>query len=299
MEQELWNNVFKTQINYFQSQIKENSSSSGSGSGGVGGGGSSSQTPNVSIGASASSTQPSSTTNFFLKSKTAAACAQKKAEVQANLSFFLESARGFYTRLLEDLLLKYDMPELSKNLNLISKPVCSTRKSAISKRTKKKAEERNDSLSTTNSSKVEKQLLYICQHILTHLGDIARYQSLYDEAKTYYLHAIRLLPYLGHPYNQLGILFETSRTNQLSTVFYYMRSIATRYTFPLASTNLENFFKKLIDIPLSRYMPSITSGDNKNVAIKLPHMDLITLFLQLNAIFYSTKKTVQIQFIFI
>ena len=30
MEQDLWNNVFKTQINYFQTQIRENSSSSSS-----------------------------------------------------------------------------------------------------------------------------------------------------------------------------------------------------------------------------------------------------------------------------
>lgn len=103
------------------------------------------------------------------------------------------------------------------------------------------------------------------------------------------------MPYLGHPYNQLGILFETTRTNQLATVFYYMRSIAVRYAFPLASTNLEVLFNKLIDVPLSRYMPSITSGgENKSVAIRLPHMDLIALFVQINAmIYFAGKRTVR------
>lgn len=106
------------------------------------------------------------------------------------------------------------------------------------------------------------------------------------------MHAVRLVPYLGHPYNQLGILFETTRTNQLATVFYYMRSLAVRYAFPLATTNLENFFNKIVDVPLSRYMPSIitSGGENKSVAIKLPHMELVALFLQINATIYLSGK---------
>jgi hypothetical protein len=146
-----------------------------------------------------------------------------------------------------------------------------------------------------NKTAKEKQILYICQHILTHLGDIARYANLFQQAKNYYLHAIILVPYLGHPYNQLGILFETSRINQLSTVFYYFRSIAVRYKFPLATTNLENFLLKLIDIPLSRYNPSnvdvsetacIVSNQTDSFLIKLSHKDLITLYLQVNALIY-------------
>lgn len=149
----------------------------------------------------------------------------------------------------------------------------------------------------------EKQILYICQHILTHLGDIARYANLFQQAKNYYLHAIKLVPYLGHPYNQLGILFETSRTNQLSTIFYYVRSVACRYNFPLASTNLENFFKKLVDVPLTRYNPSLNNPNSinnllnnnepqLNLVVKLSHKDLITLYLQINAFIYYLSKSV-------
>lgn len=155
-----------------------------------------------------------------------------------------------------------------------------------------------------NKTAKEKQILYICQHILTHLGDIARYANLFQQAKNYYLHAIILVPYLGHPYNQLGILFETSRTNQLSTVFYYFRSIAVRYKFPLATTNLENFLLKLVDIPLSRYNPSnldvsepmaAASQSADNFLIKLAHKDLITLYLQVNAqVYFLANPTVQL-----
>ena len=220
--------------------------------------------------------------------------AQKKFEAQASLSFFLEAARGFYTKLLEDIVLTYDLNELkSEKIDYINHSsslasFCSIFPSVFDKinaiDSHNKDTKAKEPLQLQSSSTKEKQVLYICQHILTHLGDIARYANLSDQAENYYLHSIKLVPYLGHPYNQLGILFETSRTNQLSTVFYYIRSIALRYTFPLASTNLENFFHKLIDIPMARYNPN--PGGNSATA-KLAHKDLITLYLQINGIIHA------------
>ncbi len=116
------------------------------------------------------------------------------------------------------------------------------------------------------------------------LGDIARYEQQYEQAKAYYLHAIKLVPYLGHPYNQIGILYETTRFQQLSTVFYYVRSIAVKYTFPLAATNMENFCSKLVDIPISRY----TTVNTKN---ELANKDFIQIFLQINAFIYLSTTT--------
>ena len=49
----------------------------------------------------------------------------------------------------------------------------------------------------------------------------------------------------GQPYNQLAIL-EVNRNNKLSSVFYYVRSLAVRHPFPVAATNLEKFYTKLI-----------------------------------------------------
>ncbi|CAF0714051.1 unnamed protein product, partial [Brachionus calyciflorus] len=242
LEQELWNLVFKNQITYFQSQIKENSSSSQA-------------SPSLN------------TTQSTVKNKNL--MSQKKLEAQSNLSFFLEAARGFYTKLLDDIAKKYSLNETRRDTTCVNVSFYQRFPSLFDHMTL--------NLENLEPTK-EKQILYICQHILTHLGDIARYANLFEEAKNYYLHAIKLVSYLGHPYNQLGILFETSRTNQLSTVFYYIRSIATRYTFPLASTNLENFFYKLIDAPISRYNPA-----------QLSQKDLLTLFLQINAILHSLQ----------
>ncbi|RNA15598.1 SMG7-like isoform X1 [Brachionus plicatilis] len=227
LEQELWNLVFKNQINYFQSQIKDTSS------------------------------------------KTKISNSHKKLEVQANLSFFLEAARGFYTKLLDDLAKKYALNEKRKDNSCINV--------SFYQRFPSLFDQMSLDPGATMEPTREKQILYLCQHTLTHLGDIARYAFQFQEAKNYYLHAIKLVPYLGHPYNQLGILFETSRTNQLSAVFYYIRSIATRCTFPLASTNLENFFHKIIDTQMSRYQA------------QLSQKDLLNLFLQINAIVHSLE----------
>lgn len=51
--------------------------------------------------------------------------------------------------------------------------------------------------------------------------------------------------FAGQPYNQLAIL-EVNRNNKLSSVFYYVRSLAVRHPFPVAATNLEKFYSKLI-----------------------------------------------------
>lgn len=309
LEQDLWNLVFKSQINYFQTLLKENRGT-GSGAG-----------------------QNKLSLNIL---------PQKRLEAQASLFFFLEAARGFYTKLLEDIVLIYDFNEIVRNTSDNYKltgsnfllPFCQRFPSIFDKINnsdysiviesgKEKGRLKSDKgvnkismtvIANEVSSKTkklakEKQVLYICQHILTHLGDIARYANIYrsanlfEQAKNYYLHAIKLVPYLGHPYNQLGILFETSRINQLSTIFYYVRSVACRYNFPLASTNMENFFKKIVDIPLTRYNSSLNNPNSinnllnnnesqLNLVVKLTHKDLVTLYLQINAIIYFMSKSI-------
>ena len=267
LEQDLWNLVFKSQINYFQTQIKENSST-------------------VSNNSNAQTNQNQSIkTNKNISS-------QKKYEAQASLFFFLEAARGFYTKLLQDIVFTYDSKEVPNSISSVYLlPFCHHFQSIFNRINDSLIAQDLDLDSSKLKTAKEKQILYICQHILTHLGDIARYANLFQQAKNYYLHAIILVPYLGHPYNQLGILFETSRTNQLSTVFYYFRSIAVRYKFPLATTNLENFLTKLIDIPLTRYNPTNCDLNQPNL-IKLAHKDLITLYLQINSLIYFQTNEV-------
>lgn len=65
---------------------------------------------------------------------------------------------------------------------------------------------------------------------------------------------------IGQPYNQLAIL-EASRGDKLSTVFYYIRSLAVRHPFPVAATNLEKFYSKLIKDTYVYYcLPTLVWG---------------------------------------
>ena len=271
LEQDLWNLVFKSQINYFQSQIKESSSKS-----------------NNSSNQTSTETRSTGQATADSSSRSRSKAQNKLGDAQTSLVVFLESARGFYTKLLEDLIIRHRLNE-QENDALAYMPFAQRFRSVFEQISiDEDSTKREESIAPLSTK--EKQLLYIFQHILTHLGDIARYAKYYSEAQNYYLHATKLVPYLGQPYNQLGILFETIRTNQLAAVFYYTRSIAVRYTFPLAAANLENFYLQLVDIPINRYSPAINMADvtgSLKLVGKLAHKDLLTLYLQINAICYT------------
>ncbi|XP_062849996.1 nonsense-mediated mRNA decay factor SMG7 isoform X2 [Trichomycterus rosablanca] len=152
-----------------------------------------------------------------------------RSEVQANLSLFLEAASGFYTQLLQELctVFNVDLPcrVKSSQLGIISNK-------------------------QSNSSGIVKpqpsSCSYVCQHCLVHLGDIARYRNQTSQAESYYRHAAQLVPSNGQPYNQLAIL-ASSKGDHLTTIFYYCRSIAVKFPFPAASTNLQKALSKALE----------------------------------------------------
>ncbi|GAB1607750.1 protein SMG7 isoform X1 [Argonauta hians] len=179
----------------------------------------------------------------------------KRLEVQASLNLFLETASGFYLQLLQLL--------------------CTTFKLDLPFRRKSSAygiiKEKNPLKAKITPPK-KNSCFYICQHCLVHLGDIARYRQEVDQAQTYYWHAANLVPSNGQPYNQLAIL-EAARGNKLTTVFYYIRSLAVRHPFPVAATNLEKFYTKL-------------AKDSTDFKGKLSMSELITAFLQFHALIH-------------
>ncbi|XP_061653350.1 nonsense-mediated mRNA decay factor SMG7 isoform X1 [Phyllopteryx taeniolatus] len=152
-----------------------------------------------------------------------------RSEVQANLSLFLEAASGFYTQLLQELcsVFNVDLPCRVK----------SSRLGIISNR-----QNSGGGIVTPQPSSCS----YICQHCLVHLGDIARYRNQTSQAESYYRHAAQLVPSNGQPYNQLAIL-ASSKGDHLTTIFYYCRSIAVKFPFPAASTNLQKALSKALE----------------------------------------------------
>lgn len=137
-------------------------------------------------------------------------------------NWFLEGASGFYMVLLQEICAQCDLDSsiCKRNIQL-----------AIFAGPSYAAQPKNESF------------LYICQHCLIHLGDLARYRNLLGEAESYYKHAIGVEPSSGHPYNQLALL-ESARGDTLSTLYYYVRSLALRHPFPPARINLEKLLKK-------------------------------------------------------
>jgi tetratricopeptide (TPR) repeat protein len=176
---------------------------------------------------------------------------QKRGEVQASLNLFLETASGFYLQLLQELCSTFEL-----DLPFRKKASCfGIMKEYSPVNLKIKLPKRSS-------------CMYICQHCLVHLGDIARYRQQTDQAQAYYRHAARLVPYNGQPYNQLAIL-DAAKGNKLSTVFYYIRSIAVKHPFPVAATNLEKLYAKI-------------SKDSHEYRSKLTSSDLVNIFLQLH-----------------
>ncbi|XP_041125534.1 protein SMG7-like isoform X9 [Polyodon spathula] len=152
-----------------------------------------------------------------------------RSEVQANLSLFLEAASGFYTQLLQELctVFNVDLPCRVKSSQL---GIISNKQINISAIVKPQPS----------------SCSYICQHCLVHLGDIARYRNQTSQAESYYRHAAQLVPSNGQPYNQLAIL-ASSKGDHLTTIFYYCRSIAVKFPFPAASTNLQKALSKAVE----------------------------------------------------
>ncbi|XP_029831478.3 protein SMG7 [Ixodes scapularis] len=152
----------------------------------------------------------------------------QNGEVQTMLSTLLETASGFYLQLLQKLCCVYDV-SLRCHLKDSNFGILHL--------------DRHDDL---NAEKPKKSsVLYICQHCLVHLGDIARYRSQSLQAENFYRHAVELGPRNGHPYNQLALL-EAASGEKLSAVFFHVRSLALQHPFPAAATNLSKLYSKMV-----------------------------------------------------
>ncbi|KAL7058731.1 hypothetical protein AAHC03_013002 [Spirometra sp. Aus1] len=87
-------------------------------------------------------------------------------------------------------------------------------------------------------------IVYVIQHSLIHLGDVARYQNHPLIASTYYTWAWLVDPTSGHPYNQLAILESVKQKKQFEDLcYFYIRAVACLHPFPAASENLTQMFK--------------------------------------------------------
>lgn len=117
---------------------------------------------------------------------------------------------------------------------------------------------------------------YACQYCLVHLGDIARYRNQNRQAELFYRHAVSLSPSSGQPYNQLALL-EASRGDKLGTVFHYVRSVAVKHPFPVATANLAKTLSSALN----------DTAFNAEGKTKLNSQEYIAVFLKLHGVLHN------------
>ncbi|EEB12909.1 smg-7, putative [Pediculus humanus corporis] len=184
----------------------------------------------------------------------------KHSEAQAMLCWCLEAASGFYLTLLHEICAAYDLDLPFRRKGSVYG--CNKNVSSI------------DVHCQPNKS----SCYYICQHCLVHLGDIARYRNQSRQAEAFYRYAVQLSPSSGQPYNQLAIL-EASRGDKLSTVYHYVRSVALRHPFPVASTNLSR--------TLNKHAEEVIKLESHT---KLSCTEYVTAFLKLHGLLHSNTE---------
>ncbi|XP_001605792.1 protein SMG7 [Nasonia vitripennis] len=182
----------------------------------------------------------------------------KRGESQAMLSWCLEAASGFYLTLLQEICTAFDLDLPFRRKSYVYG--CISPWKAVEK------------LSAPHKS----SCFYACQYCLVHLGDIARYRNQNKQAELFYRHAVSLSPSSGQPYNQLALL-EASRGDKLGTVFHYVRSVAVKHPFPVATANLAKTLSSALN----------DATFNIEGKTKLTSQEYIAVFLKLHGVLYN------------
>lgn len=195
-------------------------------------------------------------------------------ESHTTLSTLLETASGFYLQLFQKLCSVYNVSlrchfhEADFGIFHLDEP-----------------EEEENAAESETETDIEKpkksSVLYICQHCLVHLGDIARYRSQSLQAENFYRHAVELGPQNGHPYNQIALL-EAASGEKLSAVFFHVRSLALQHPFPAAATNLSKLYSKMVS--------DVSASIGKT---KMTPYEYTTAFLQFHAHIYLYSDMVR------
>ncbi len=163
---------------------------------------------------------------------------QKQAqEAQVTLSWFLETASGFYLMLLQELreAFRLDLPFMCAGPAYGLTPALNGDASGEKKGDKDLRKEPHVN-----------NCVYLVQHCLVHLGDLARYRSQPRQAEAFYRQAVRVAPGSGQAYNQLALL-DANRGERLGAVYFYVRALALKYPFPAAATNLSKMLSRLAE----------------------------------------------------
>ncbi|KAH6664345.1 hypothetical protein F5X68DRAFT_265874 [Plectosphaerella plurivora] len=169
---------------------------------------------------------------------------------------FLKTSFDFYKHYVQQLATKYGIPELEKAARMTNQtsPAAAADKVPV------------DELPPA----LKEGLLVACAMAIVHIGDLTRYLTQARSRKSkkseptekggdaavshpkpkvlephdYYNLASQLLPSLGHPYHQKGVMYLEDK-NDFEVIFYFIKAIAVDTKHPMADQNLDQKFKLL------------------------------------------------------
>jgi len=170
--------------------------------------------------------------------------------LSSNLQAFLAQASTFFLDLIRQLQQKHSLPLdaslYSVYMKAISPPPLCDVGGADQSPGPSSQTERPESYPFVHPS------YWSCHRYFIYLGDIARYHKDLHQlsggdwmiaARRYYKQALSLLPHVGNPHNQLGVL-ALYEDDELESLYQYYRCMCTRVPFPTGPENVATLFEK-------------------------------------------------------
>lgn len=167
--------------------------------------------------------------------------AAQKADTCKRFRGFLAEAGGFYTGLLRKMQIQFQL-EMGGLLEMGGPLAMSGRASSS-----------RAAAASISSWRERVAPQYVsCHRSLIFLGDLNRYREQhrdgpggpdFSSAAKYYTRAIRLLPTIGNPFNQLAVL-ATYDDDECDALYRYCRSLCLRTPFDTARDNMRLLFEK-------------------------------------------------------
>ncbi|VUZ50354.1 unnamed protein product [Hymenolepis diminuta] len=123
---------------------------------------------------------------------------------------------------------------------------------------------------------VKEAVQCLIQNCLTHLGDLARYESQIQLSTSFYTSAVYIDPTNGHPFNQLGVIYAADSCFKIdNAIASYIRAIACENPSDNAYCTLERaarYVARRTETVFSKFLQGVSLEKNFCVTLLSPFM---------------------------
>nr|CUU97499.1 hypothetical transcript [Hymenolepis microstoma] len=123
---------------------------------------------------------------------------------------------------------------------------------------------------------VKEAVKHLIQNCLTHLGDLARYESQIQLSTSFYTSALYIDPTSGHPFNQMGVIYAADSCFKIdNAIASYIRAIACENSSGNACFTLKRaagYVARKTETVFSKFLRGVSLEKNFCVALLSPFM---------------------------